>query len=89
MKPRFQKAAPNSAKSDEGFTVTWRPSGGVDYSDANGTVRVDSELLVKPSRVLVYPRSGDLKTMTDGRAEEILGNVIKALEYLGHRVERW
>ncbi len=89
MNSEFQKVGPNSAKSDKGFTVTWRPAGGVDYSDANGTVRVDSELLVKPSRVLVYPRSGALKTMADDRAEEVLMGVIKALEYLGHQVERW
>jgi hypothetical protein len=85
----FQKVVSNSAKSDKGFTVTWRPSGGVDYSDANGTVRMDSELLLKPSRILVYPRSGGLKTMTDHRAEEVLSNVIRALEFLGHQVERW
>jgi hypothetical protein len=88
-KTEFQKVGSNSAKSDEGFTVTWRPAGGVDYSDAGGTVRVDSELLVKPLRILVYPRSGGLKTMTDSRAEEVLVNVISALEYLGHQVERW
>jgi hypothetical protein len=85
----FQKVVSNSAKSDKGFTVTWRPSGGVDYSDANGRVRMDSELLLKPSRILVYPRSGGLKTMTDHRGEEVLSNVIRALEFLGHQVERW
>jgi hypothetical protein len=89
MNTEFQKVGSNSAKSDKGFTVTWRPPGGVDYSDAGGTVRADSELLVKPLRILVYPRSGGLKTMTDGRAEEVLMNVISALEYLGHQVERW
>jgi hypothetical protein len=61
----------------------------VDYIDANGTVRVDSEVLVKPPGILVYPQSSGLKTMTDGRAEEVLRDVIRALEYLGHRVERW
>jgi hypothetical protein len=61
----------------------------VDYSDEGGTVRVDSELLVKPLRILVYPHSGSLKTMTEGRAEEVLMKVTSALEYLGHQVERW
>ena len=89
MSPEFHKVGPNSAKSDQGFTVTWRPSGGVDYSDPNGTVRVDSELLLNPTRVLVYPRSGGLKAMTDTRAEEVLRDVMRALEYLGHQVERW
>jgi hypothetical protein len=57
--------------------------------NAGGTVRVDSELLVKPLRILVYLRSGGVKTMADGRAEEVLMNVISALDYLGHQVERW
>jgi hypothetical protein len=89
MNREFQKVGPNSAKSEKGYTVTWQPSGGVEYSDANGTVRVDSEVLVKPSRILVYPRSGGLKTMTDDRAEEVLMEIIRALEYLDHQVERW
>jgi hypothetical protein len=49
---------PNSAKSDKKFSVTWLPSGGVDYSDTNGTIRVDSEVLARPPRMLVYPRRG-------------------------------
>jgi hypothetical protein len=89
MNKEFEKIGSNSAKSDSGFTVTWRPSGGVDYSDQASTVRVDSELLVKPSRILVYPGSGGLKAMTEDRAEEVLTNVIRALEFLGHQVERW
>ena len=89
MNEEFKKIGSNSAKSDMGFNVTWRPAGGVDYSDQAGTVRVDSELLVKPLRILVYPRSGGLKAMTEDRAEEVLTNVIRALEFLGHQVERW
>jgi hypothetical protein len=89
MNEEFKKIGSNGAKSDRGFTVTWRPAGGVDYSGQAGTVRVDSELLVKPLRILVYPRSGGLKAMTEDRAEEVLTNVIRALEFLGHQVERW
>jgi hypothetical protein len=89
MNTEFQKVGANSAKSDTGFTVTWRPSGGVDYSDSNGTIRVDSELLLKPSRILVYERSAGLNAMTDVRAEQVLKNIISALEFLGHQVERW
>jgi hypothetical protein len=88
MNEEFKKIGSNSAKSDRGFTVTWLPSGGVDYSDRASTVRVDSELLVKPSRILVYPRSGGLKAMTENRAEEVLTNFISALDFLGHLVER-
>ena len=89
MHPEFQNVGPNSAKSVKGFTVTWRPAGGVDYSDARGTIRVDSELLVKPSRILLYPRSAGLKSLTDNQADEILADIIRGLEYLGHQVEKW
>jgi hypothetical protein len=89
MSTEFQKVGPNSATSAAGFTVVWHPPGGVDYMDAHGTVRVDAEVLGNPPRILVYPRSGGLKGITDDRAEEILANLIRALEYLGHRVERW
>jgi hypothetical protein len=37
MNREFKKVGANSATSDKGFTVTWPPSGGVDYSDASGT----------------------------------------------------
>jgi len=89
MSAEFRSIGPNSAASNKGFTVTWRPSGGVDYTDAGGTVRIDSEVLAKPPRILVYPKSGGLRTMDDARAEEILKDVIRAVEYLGHQVERW
>jgi hypothetical protein len=48
---------------------------------------VDSELLVKPLRILVYPNSGGLKTMSDDQAEDIIKNIVRALEYLGHPFE--
>lgn len=89
MSSEFRTIGPNSAESNKGFTVTWRPSGGVDYTDASGTVRIDSEVLAKPPRILVYPKSGGLKTIDDARAEEILKDVMRAVEYLGHQVERW
>lgn len=88
MTTEFQSLSPNSARSVKDFTVAWRPAGGVDYSDANGTVRVDSELLVKPTLgILLYPQSGDLRGMTKTRGDEIVTNIRRALEYLGHRVE--
>ena len=88
MSAEFRTIGPNSVASNKGFTVTWRPSGGVDYTDASGTLRIDSEVLVKPTRIVVYPKSGGLRTMDDARAEEILKDVIRAVEYLGYKVER-
>ena len=87
MSAEFETVAPNTARSVEGFSVVWRPPGAFYYSDATGTIRVDSEPLVNPRRTLVYKRSGGLKTMSDDREREILANIKRALEYLGHQVE--
>ena len=84
----FQKLGPNSAKSAKGFTVIFRPTGGVEYSDASGTIHVDSELLVKPSLgILLYPQSKGFRGVTGSRVEEVLANIAGALEYLANRVE--
>jgi hypothetical protein len=88
MSAGFTKISSNVATSVEGFTVRWRPAGGIDYSDDHGTIRIDSELLIHPTRIFVYAGSGGLRKMPNNRAEDILANIIKALEFLGHRVER-
>jgi hypothetical protein len=86
----FQSTTPNTATSTSGFSVQWIPHGGVLYQDAAGQVRIDSELLVKPSLgILLYPGSGGLRNMSKSQSEMVLSNVKKALEYLGHRVEIW
>lgn len=89
MNAEFQRLGQNSARSLRGFTVVWHPPGGVDYMDAGGTVRVDAEFLLNPPRILVYPRTGGLRAIPEGRAEEIVANVTRALDFLGHQVERW
>jgi hypothetical protein len=61
----------------------------VDYSDEQGSIRVDAEYMLKPFRIAVYVRSGDLRTMEGDRVEKIVGNVVRALEFMGHQVERW
>jgi hypothetical protein len=90
MTMEFKMLSPNSAASAKGFKVVLHPAGGMDYSDASGSVRVDSELLVKPSLgIVLYQKSRDLKGMTSSRADEIITNITRALEYLGNRVEKW
>lgn len=89
MTTEFRKIGPNAAMSSRGFMVAWRPPGGIEYSDVNGSIRIDSEVLVRPQGILVYPSSGGLKTIPHEKAEEIMMHVISALEYLGHHVERW
>jgi hypothetical protein len=89
MSAEFQKIGPNSARSADGFTVFWRPAGGIDFIYAGGTVRVDSEVLVNPARILIYPQSRDLRAMPGDVAELIVHNISKALEFLGHEYEIW
>jgi hypothetical protein len=89
MAEEFRKTAANTVVSSNGFTVQWIPHGGICYEDASGELRIDSELLVKPHRVLLYPQSASLRDMSKSRQKELLTNVRKALEYMGHQVELW
>jgi hypothetical protein len=87
MNVEFTKTGPNRVSSAKGFTVTFHPQGGVDYADVGTSVRVDTELLVKPLMLRLYRESKSLGGMTNTRADEILHNIQRALEYLGHPVE--
>ena len=88
MSAEFVILAPDVARSAKGFTVVFHPAGGVDYSDGiSGTIRIATELYQKPLRHVVYRNSTDLAGMTASRAEEILENVKRAIEFLGRPVE--
>lgn len=89
MAEQFRTTAPNTAESTLGFVVQWIPHGGIIYRDASGEVRIDSELLVKPSGILVHEKSRTLRGLDSARREKPLSNVKRALEYMGHRVEFW
>jgi hypothetical protein len=88
MSTEFVEVAPGVAQSNRGFTVVFHAEGGVDYSDAiSGDIRVATELFQDPVRYLVYANSKDLRGMTNNRANEILANVKKAIEFLGRSAE--
>jgi hypothetical protein len=84
MSTEFSKIGPNRVTSARGFTVIFYPAGGVDYMDSVGTIRVDTELHVKPLTLRLYRQSKDLKRLGTARADEILGDIQRALNYLGH-----
>lgn len=84
MISEFTKIGPNRVSSTRGFSVTFHPAGGVDYSDGRGTIRIDTELHVKPLCLHLYRQSRSLRTLPDSRVDEILTDVLRALEYLGH-----
>jgi hypothetical protein len=78
---------PNHASSTKGFEVKFHPAGGVDYTDRTGTIRVDTELYLKPLRLMIYRQSSALRDMEQTQVREVLDNVQSALEFLGHRSE--
>lgn len=89
MSEEFKKAGVNTVTSSNGFTVQVKPMGGVLYRDANGEVKIDSEWLVKPPRILLYKNKKSFDKMEQSLFDNMFSNVAKALEYLGHRVEIW
>lgn len=88
MSTDFRRLGPNNVESHSGFTVAWRPPGGIDYADIRGNVRIDAEVLTKPTRICLYEESVGLRQLSKERAEEILIRVIQALQFLGYQVER-
>jgi hypothetical protein len=83
----FSKVGPNQASSTMGFKVIFHPAGGVNYMDAAGVTRIDTELYVKPLRIAIYRESRSLKRLDDSQANEILTNIVRALAFLGHSNE--
>jgi hypothetical protein len=90
MSEEFHKLGPNRVSSAKGFTVVLDLLGGVKYSDATGTTNVDSELLKTPPSysIALYTQNLGLENMPTARAEEILSNITRALDYLGYGVRR-
>jgi hypothetical protein len=90
MNAEFKKTGPTSAVSSKGFRIIRHSGGWIEYSDASGTITIEWELIVKPSfGVLIYPRGGGLKSLTEARADEVVNNTVRALQFLGERVEIW
>jgi hypothetical protein len=86
MSEEFTKIGVNKAVNSKGFSVQIKPMGGILYCDADGDTSIDSEWLVKPPRILLYKMNFE---MEQSRVENMFSNVVKALEFLGHKVEIW
>jgi hypothetical protein len=85
MTEEFEKTKLNTVKSNTGFTVEVKFAGGVLYTDADGELRIDSEWLVKPHRILLYrPRRNPVAL---DHFQRILPNLERALNYMGHPPE--
>jgi hypothetical protein len=82
----FQTVKPGTVRSTRGFTVGGI-YGALVYEDPSGRLRIGTELYVKPNRLVVYRDGPDLKNATRARQDEVLSNVKRALEYMGHTVE--
>ncbi len=86
MTSEFLTVKPGTVRSAKGFTVGGT-YGALLYEDPSGELRISTELLVKPYRLLVYRNSPGLRDATRVRQDEVLSNVKRALEYMGHTVE--
>lgn len=86
MTDEFQTVKPGTVTSTKGFTVGGT-YGALIYEDASGRMRIGTELLVNPYRLLVYRDSPGLRDATRARQDEVLSNMKRALEYMGHSVE--
>src|SRR3984885_11512387 len=84
MDNEFQKTGMNTVVSSGGFTVEAQFAE-VAYDDATGHVEIYAEWGGTPTKVILYKRS--LKGMPTSRVAEVLSNVTRALQYLGHGVE--
>jgi hypothetical protein len=88
MSTEFVKLSPDVARSVQGFTVVFHPEGGVDYTDSiSGHLRIATELYQRPLRYVIYGNSADLGGMSTARADEILANVKRAIDFLGRPSE--
>jgi hypothetical protein len=85
MAEEFKKIAGQTASSIDGFTVELRGRYGVMYRDGSGETRIFYELLVNPSRILLYTTG--FGSMEKLRIDAMLSNAKRALEYLGNQVE--
>jgi hypothetical protein len=87
MLTEFRKTELSTASSNKGFEVKVEFGGGVLYKDENYNVRISSEWLVSPHRMLIYLSS--FRTIERCRREEVFSNLRRAVEFLGHPVELW
>ena len=81
MADEFQKTGKYAVASTNGFTVEVDYARGVKYVDSDGDFRIESELLVKPYRMLLYPPRGGPAVLE--RFERVLPNLRRALDYMG------
>jgi hypothetical protein len=83
MQNEFTKKGMNKAASSEGFYVEAQFAG-ICYDDAVGHVELYAEWGGTPSELLLSKAS--LDRLEGLRADVVLTNVTRALNYLGHRV---
>jgi hypothetical protein len=83
MQNEFTRKGLNIAASSEGFSVEAHFTG-ICYEDAIGQVEIYAEWGGTPSEVLLSKAS--LDRLESPRADMVLANVTRALNYLGHRI---
>jgi len=92
MSEEFKKSGENSAVSSDGFSIALKGTGGLVYSDEAGEVTIDTEWLFKPTfGILLYEGSHRRKGLDKKDPAQLLvmyERVVRALQFLGYRVEK-
>ena len=90
----FRKPRPNLIESDEGFAVAILGQTGLRYSEGERAVTIDSEVLMGPTGMIVYPgsivswdRPFDNERISDAKRCQILDRVRAAFRADGFEID--
>lgn len=81
----FKKSWRGWVTSSEGYSLRVGSRTGIDWRDARGTLRIDSEVMSEPpTEVVVY--TGSIPDSPERPRAEVLARLGRAFDYLGWRL---
>lgn len=96
MEERFSEPEPNVIVSSSGFYVKVLGRTGMRYTEGQGSVWIDSEVLAKPGAIALYQDSIRAWENPEGSApvndadrSRIVENIERAFESCGYELQAW
>jgi hypothetical protein len=89
----FWEPSPNRIESNSGFFIEVLGRTGLRYGEGNRTAFVDSELLASDAGIFAIAASlkkwdePDEAVISDSERARILGNIKRAFEFCGHKIQ--
>lgn len=90
----FRKRRPSLIESDEGFSVAVLGQTGLRYCEGERAVTIDSEVLMGPTGMIVYPgsivnwdRPFDKERISDEKRRQILERVKEVFRFEGFEID--